>query len=339
MRGQIVPQAHVEHDNELRLSRWIQAVIIDAEEFARCSQEAGEFAAAAAIVGEHEELMLVVGQYAPDMAADTQQGIDVEDAQERHPPAAKALGYAEFYCPFKPFCHSLDIGFDEELRRMRHADERRAPTKREQQPTIGQQSAMPAQPAQDELPESGQGGGLDMQNLLAGGGEEVVQRNLAAEEHVVIEVQKMRGQAGDAVQKRLNDTGIERRQMAVIGENRFVIDDLDLRMGGVQPVRHLVVGDDKDAAYPGCVFVQCAQGVFELAIISPAFRRGLPRNPAPPVQSTFGAVLRVRAVDPGINGIHGDHGFGHPLLGLTKPIINTHGTRHNTPLFLGARPG
>src|SRR4051794_37597955 len=88
-------------------------------------------------------------------------------------------------------------------------------------------------------------------------------------------------------------------------EDLPVADHRDLLVRGVQPARHLVVGDDEDPPYPGRERVQGAQRVTQLVVrgvpgvvgvlagrLPGAQRRGLARPPR-----------GVAAVDPGVDDV------------------------------------
>jgi hypothetical protein len=82
------------------------------------------------------------------------------------------------------------------------------------------------------------------------GVEEAGRHDRATEEHVVVEVDEVLGQAGNVVQLRLDRVRVERRQRAAVTEEIAVRDDRQARVVQPQPWRHLVGGDEVDVADP-----------------------------------------------------------------------------------------
>ena len=91
----------------------------------------------------------------------------------------------------------------------------------------------------------------------------------AAEEHVVVGVEEVLGEARDPVQLRLDGVRVVGRQHRRVGEELLAADDRDLRVIE-QPRRRGRVGRDEDAPHPRRVHVDAAQRVAQLVDVAVA---------------------------------------------------------------------
>ncbi|MEZ5521714.1 MAG: hypothetical protein R3F08_09605 [Dokdonella sp.] len=87
--------------------------------------------------------------------------------------------------------------------------------------------------------------------------KEILRRNLAQQEHVVVEIDEVLGQVFDAPEHRDDRAAVERRQgLLVATEDLGVVDDAEsfgVRGAGkpLEDARLLAIGDDVDAPEPG----------------------------------------------------------------------------------------
>src|SRR5699024_2776500 len=86
----------------------------------------------------------------------------------------------------------------------------------------------------------------------------------AQKEDVVVEVDVSFAESGNVMKLRLYGMRVEHRQSIAVGEDLSVVDDSDLRILGIQPGRHLPIGDDKDVVDPAGIGLDRAQRILEL---------------------------------------------------------------------------
>lgn len=136
--------------------------------------------------------------------------------------------------------------------------------------------------------------------------EELVRGDGPAHENVVVEVDEVLGESGNAVQLCADGMRVEDGEAVRLPEDLPVRHHGDALGGLVEPVRHLVVGDQVDVADPRGVHVQGTHRVEEFVAVdvAPGARGLLVEDVA---RSLGPASLpgRVVAVHPGVDDIDG----------------------------------
>ena len=97
--------------------------------------------------------------------------------------------------------------------------------------------------------------------------KEVLGPHILPEQHVIVEVYEVFGEALDTVDVALDRGRAVRREVALVGEYLFVGYYGNPRVVQVEPIRNLSISDDENVSDPGGVFLQRSYGVPQLLVM------------------------------------------------------------------------
>ena len=97
--------------------------------------------------------------------------------------------------------------------------------------------------------------------------EEVLRLDRPGEEHIVIEIDKLLGKAGDAVKVHVDASAAERRQ-PFRRQIVPVVDNMDFGVVHIQPRGNMSPGDDVDRPHPRRKAIDAAEKIPEIVPLS-----------------------------------------------------------------------